>query len=257
MSSDEKDPEEELQDGKEQLQEGAQKIMKGGIEKGKQQKENLKYYRRNRSEILNDFGLNFGQQKEPAAKGLIVLLPIFVVGLVINWLFSKIEQIPYNELLNITPYYVANQSIKLGALLILGTIAVTFTGKAVKTSSGFEIEKLIDRLIGNIPFLGAIYRITKVTTEIVIEGTEELSKPVKIEVAGMRMTAFKTGNTTDNGREILFMPTAPNISSGLIIEVKPENIIETDESPEQALTRTLSAGFGQSKPVTKDDSKKS
>ena len=250
--SEEKDPEEELQDGKEQLQEGAQKIMKGGIEKGKQQKENLKYYHRNRSDILDDLGLKFGQQKEPAAQGLIVLLPIFVVGLVISWLFSKIEQIPYNELLNITPYYIMNQSVKLGALLVIGTVAVTFTGKAVKTGSGFEIEKLIDHLIGNIPFLGAVYRITKVTTETVIEGTEELSKPVKIEVAGMRMTAFKTGNTSENGREILFMPTAPNISSGLIIEVKPENIIETDESPEQALTRTLSAGFGKSKPVVED-----
>lgn len=252
--SDERNPEEELQDGKEQLQEGAQKIMQGGIEKGKEQKESLKYYRRNRSEVLEDLGFKFEKQKKPAAQGLIVLLPIFVVGLVISWLFSKIEQIPYNQLLNITPYYLVNQSAKLAALLIIGTVAVTFTGQAVKTASGFKLEKIIDCLIGNIPFLGAIYRITKVTTETVIEGTEELSKPVKIEVAGIRMTAFKTDNNTDNGREILFMPTAPNISSGLIIEVKPENIIETDESPEQALTRILSAGFGQSKPVVEENS---
>ncbi|MFO7793780.1 MAG: DUF502 domain-containing protein [Candidatus Nanohaloarchaea archaeon] len=252
--SDERDPEEELQDGKEQLQEGAQKIMQGGIAKGKRQKESLKYYHRNRSEVLEDLGFKFGQQKKPAAQGLIVLLPIFVVGLIVDWLFSKIEQVPYNEILNITSYYVINQSIKLAALLTIGTIAVTVTGQAVKTKSGFELEKLVDRIIGGIPFLGAIYRITKVTTETVIEGTEELSKPVKIEVAGMQMTAFKTGNTTEEGREILFMPTAPNISSGLILEVKPENIIETDESPEQALTRTLSAGFGQSKPVVEDDS---
>lgn len=252
--SEERNPEEELQDGKEQLQEGAQKIMQGGIEKGKQQKASLKYYRRNRSEILHDLGFKFGQQKEPAGQGLIVLLPVFVVGLVVAWLFGKIEQIPYNEVLNLTSYYIVNQSIKLGALLVIGTVAVTLAGKAVKTKSGFEIEKIIDRILGEIPFLGAIYRITKVTTETVIEGTEELSKPVKIEVAGIKMTAFKTGNTTDEGREILFMPTAPNISSGLILEVKPENIIETDESPEQALTRTLSAGFGQSKPVIEEDS---
>lgn len=252
--SEEKDPEEELQDGKEHLQEGAQKIMKGGIKEGKKQKANLRYYHRNRSEILEDLGFKFGQQKKPAAQGLIVLLPIFVVGLIVNWLFDKIEQVPYNELLNLTQYYIVNQSIKLAALLIIGTIAVTFTGKAVKTGSGFEVEKLIDRIIGSIPFLGAIYRITKVTTETVIEGTEELSKPVKIEVAEMRMTAFKTGNTTEDGREIIFMPTAPNISSGLIFEVKPENIIETDESPEKALTRTLSAGFGQSDTINEDKS---
>jgi uncharacterized membrane protein len=59
------------------------------------------------------------------------------------------------------------------------------------------------------------------------------------------MTAFKTGQKTDDGRDLLFLPTAPNITTGFVIEVEPEDYTETDESLEDALTRVLSAGFGE------------
>ncbi|MFP4038861.1 MAG: DUF502 domain-containing protein [Candidatus Nanohaloarchaea archaeon] len=248
MSEDEK-PEENLQEGKEKLQEGAQKILKGGLERGRQ---NFSYYNRNRLEILRDLGVN--KQKKPAFEGLIVLFPLAVVGLIIAYLFNKIELIPYHEILNLTGYYVIDQSIKLAALITAGTVLSTFAGKAVRSDTGFRIEKTLDRLMGSVPFLGGIYRITKATTETVIKGTEELSKPVKVELNDVKLTAFKTGNMTEDDREILFFPTSPNITTGLILEVKPENIIETGESAEQALTRTLSAGFGRSKPVEDKDS---
>ena len=59
------------------------------------------------------------------------------------------------------------------------------------------------------------------------------------------MTAFKTGREAPDGRKLLFLPTAPNITSGFVIEVDEEDIIETDENVEEALTRILSAGFGE------------
>ena len=81
---------------------------------------------------------------------------------------------------------------------------------------------------------------------VLSSSTEEFQKPVKIEPwEGMRMTAFKTGKTTDDGREVVFMPTAPNITTGFVIELEPEDIVDEDESVESALTRVLSAGFGK------------
>ncbi len=68
---------------------------------------------------------------------------------------------------------------------------------------------------------------------------------MKLEVwDGMRMTAFKTGQTTEDGREVLFLPTAPNITTGYVVEVEPHRYEEIDERVEEALTRILSAGFG-------------
>jgi len=41
------------------------------------------------------------------------------------------------------------------------------------------------------------------------------------------MTAFRTGKKTRDGKIVLFMPTAPNITTGFVIEVEPERIEET------------------------------
>lgn len=60
------------------------------------------------------------------------------------------------------------------------------------------------------------------------------------------MTAFKTGKSTEDGRDVLFLPTAPNITTGYVVEVKPDRYTEIEESVEDALTRILSAGFGES-----------
>jgi uncharacterized membrane protein len=64
------------------------------------------------------------------------------------------------------------------------------------------------------------------------------------------MTAFKTGKTTDDGRDVLFLPTSPNITTGFVIEVESDQYEVTDERVEDALTRVLSAGFGESRDQT-------
>ncbi len=82
--------------------------------------------------------------------------------------------------------------------------------------------------------------------ETAVSGPDELQTPVKIESwNGMRMTAFKTGKTTDDGRDVLFLPTAPNITTGYVVEVEPDVYTEIDETVEDSLTRILSAGFGE------------
>lgn len=58
------------------------------------------------------------------------------------------------------------------------------------------------------------------------------------------MTAFKIGKQTKDGKELIFLPTAPNPASGFVIEVEEEDLIEIDESVDTALTRIVSAGFG-------------
>ena len=48
------------------------------------------------------------------------------------------------------------------------------------------------------------------------------------------MTAFKTGKVTEDGREVLFLPTSPNITTGFVIEVESSRITELDEDVEDA-----------------------
>jgi uncharacterized membrane protein len=130
-------------------------------------------------------------------------------------------------------------------LLIIGAVIVTVAGRIVKTNRGFKFERILDSTFDRIPFLGSVYSITKVTTETILGGAEDLSEPVKIKHGEIRINGFKTGNQTEEGREIVFMPTAPNITSGLVLELPEDHIEETEDSAEETLTRILSAGFGQ------------
>ncbi len=207
----------------------------------------MKYYRQNRAQLIKKLSRKIGESKAPAISGLIAVLPLFTVGLVVYWLFNRINSMPGSEMFNFTGFYVIDQTIKLGAIIFLSAAVVTSVGRIVKTPQGFKAEKKIDNAFDRIPFLGGLYSLVKVTTETVLTGAEDLSEPVKVEFDGLRLTAFKTGNTTSDGRPIIFLPTAPNITTGLVIEIDPEKIVATDENAEEALTRTLSAGFGQKK----------
>lgn len=258
---DEKTGKDHLRESKKHLEKGAQKAIDERVdderieEIGKTVDKKLDYYDRQKSELIGRFSGAIGDSKAPAASGLIVLLPVFAVYLVIEWLFGKINQIPgienitVNGVLGIqfgkTLTYYASQTYRLAVLLIIGTLTVTAAGKIVSTEKGFKLERLLDGLFARIPFIGTVYNITKVTTETVLGGAEDFSKPVKIEYNGFRFTGFKTGNKAEDGREIVFVPTAPNITSGAVIEVDEERIEETDKSSEEALTRVLSAGFGK------------
>ena len=242
MGDEEKQGKDHLKEGKEQLEKGTQKVLKEGYEKGR---EKTDYYRKNRSDMVGDISQRFSNTKKPAISGTIVLLPVLVVLFVVDWLFEKIVDLPGSAFFEVTTNYYVNQSLKLATLLILGAIVVTGVGRLTETKRGFQFEKIIDKIFDKIPFLGAVYNITKVTTETVMGGGEDLSEPVKVDYNGFRVTGFKTGNSTEDGREVVFIPTAPNITSGLVVELDDEKLQETDETAEEALTRQLSAGFGQ------------
>lgn len=257
---DDKTGRDHFREGRKHLEKGAQKAIDDRLDDERIEEisdtfdRKLDYYDRRKSQLIGGLTGFVGESKAPAASGLIVLLPLFAVYLVIEWLFGKINQIPgiesitVNSLLGVefgqTVTYYASQTYRLAVLLILGTLAVTAAGKIVNTKQGFKIERILDSLFGRVPFLGSVYNITKVTTETVLGSAEDFSQPVKIEYNGFRFSGFKTGNKAEDGREIVFVPTAPNITSGAVIEVDEERIEESDESAEEALTRVLSAGFG-------------
>jgi uncharacterized membrane protein len=215
-------------------------------------RDKVDYYRRNRTETVKKFLDSLENPKQPATTGSIAVAPIVVTLFVVSWLFNKLDKIPGNRFFNITEYFYVNQSIKLVVLLTLITVIVTGVGRFVNTRSGFKIERSVDKLVDQTPVLGSVYNITKVTADTVMNGPEGFKKPAKIDINGLKLTAFRTGNKTRDGRDIVFMPTSPNITTGFVIEADPDMLEESGETAEQALTRILSAGFGASNKEDKD-----
>ena len=195
--------------------------------------------------------------KRDFASGLVVIVPILVILFVANWVYSQILGLPFVPAISgvsAPPWWPSpNQTFQPFLDLVQVFIAVSVflllvfsAGYLMRTTAGRLAEGFLDDAINRVPGLRVLYNASKLAVETALTGTEDLQTPVKVEPwNGMRVTAFKTGQTTDDGREVIFMPTAPNITTGFVMEVAPEDMIETDESVEQALTRVLSAGFGE------------
>ncbi|AUV80469.1 hypothetical protein C2R22_01360 [Salinigranum rubrum] len=174
------------------------------------------------------------------ASGLVVLVPILVILFVVNWLYTQIASLPIIRDIN--------QPLGFGVLIaiVVFTMLVLSVGYLMRTTAGRIFEAALDNMMNRVPLVRVLYNASKLAVETALTGTEDLQKPVRLEVwPGVRMTAFKTGKRTKDGREVLFMPTAPNITTGFVMEVESEDITETNERVEEALTRILSAGFAE------------
>ncbi|WP_323172330.1 DUF502 domain-containing protein [Natrialba sp. PRR66] len=196
--------------------------------------------------------------KRDFASGLIVLGPILITLYVIYWLYGLVAGVTPSIILGeeaLIPLIPGggNQAAReqlaqfLRVVVTLTVfIVLTFSvGYLMRTTIGGLVERLVDNVANRVPVIRVVYNASKMAAETAFGEQESLQKPVKIEVwEGLRMTAFKTGKVTEDGREILFLPTSPNITTGYVVEVHPERITELNEDVEDALTRVLSAGFG-------------
>jgi uncharacterized membrane protein len=172
------------------------------------------------------------------ASGLVILVPILVILWVLNFLYSNIVALPVIENLD--------QPFGFFVAIVVFVMLVLSVGYLMRTTAGRLFESYLDSTMNRVPLVRVLYNASKLAVETALTGTEDLQKPVRIETwSGIRMTAFKTGKTTKDGRAVLFMPTAPNITTGFVIEVDPADITELDENVEEALTRILSAGFAE------------
>ena len=184
--------------------------------------------------------------KRDVASGLVVVVPILITVYVVAWLFNAIADLPFLQSFALSSYPDLTALTRVLLTLVVFALLVLAVGYLMRTALGGFVENVIDDIVNRLPGLRVIYNASKMAVETALSGTGELQTPVKVEPwEGMRMTAFKTGKTTDDGREVIFLPTAPNITTGFVIEAESEDITETDERVEDALTRILSAGFGE------------
>ncbi|MFB6127712.1 MAG: DUF502 domain-containing protein [Halolamina sp.] len=184
--------------------------------------------------------------KRDFASGLVIVVPVLVILFVFNWLYARLLNLPFPTITVEGLPAPAAEFLQVSLSVVLFMAFVMGVGYLMRTTAGRVAEGYLDDLINRVPLVRVLYNASKLAVETALTGTEDLQKPVKLEPwEGIRMTAFKTGKTTPDGRIVLFMPTAPNITTGFVIEVDPDDVTPTDESVEEALTRILSAGFGE------------
>jgi uncharacterized membrane protein len=174
--------------------------------------------------------------KRDFGSGLVVLTPLLVTVIFLAWIYGYLARVPIP---------VESGPIRVSLTLVIFVLLVFSVGYLMRTAVGAVLERSLDDMMNHLPGLRVIYNASKMAVETALSGTSEFRRPVRLEVwDGLRMTAFKTGNKTEDGRDILFLPTAPNITTGFIVEADEDRYTEVEEDVEDALTRVLSAGFG-------------
>lgn len=175
--------------------------------------------------------------------GVVVLLPVALVAYVLYWAFTKLSRVP----LHIgapTGFEFLDELIKIILILIAFFLLLIFAGRGSRTFFGREMEHWLDRQMNRIPAIRMLYNASKVALEMALADGEEYQMPVHVNVTDdIAVIGFKTGTDIMENRSTVFIPTSPNITSGLILYVPEEKLKPIDRSTEEVLSHVLSAGF--------------
>ena len=187
--------------------------------------------------------------------GLLVVFPIFITFIVIKFLFGLIGGIlsPVVErafiLLGSSPKGTVDDFIVTSIAFILTFSALYFIGVIATNFFGKLILNFFEAILNKTPIIKNIYTSSKKLIEIIsLPSRQSFKRVVLVEYprVGMKAFAFVTGNIkTKDGAELtsIFVPTTPNPTSGFLIYLPEDDIIETSMDIEEGMKLIISGGI--------------
>jgi uncharacterized membrane protein len=183
--------------------------------------------------------------------GLLVWVPLGITFLVIRALVGVMDR----TLLLLPPDWRPEALLGFpvpGLGVVLSVLVVLITGMVVANLLGRKLVEGWESLLNRIPLVRSIYSAVKQILEtLFVAGGNSFRKVLMVEYPrrGLWTLAFQTGSGTDEVRDkvgrrlvTVFVPTTPNPTSGFIILVPEEDIIELDMGVEDGLKLIMSLG---------------
>ena len=174
--------------------------------------------------------------------GVLVVMPIAVTVLILVWIFTSVDNV-------LQPVITSAWGITIPGLGIIAMVIVIFlTGALVSSAIGKRLFNYSGALLLRIPVVRPIYTTIRQILEIFSpQGKAGFRQVVFVEfpMRGTRTIGFITNESfNDEGEKLLhvFVPTAPNPTSGFLQMMKEGRVIRTDISIDDALKMIVSAG---------------
>ncbi|HEY7697311.1 MAG TPA: DUF502 domain-containing protein [Vicinamibacteria bacterium] len=185
------------------------------------------------------------------AAGLLVWVPLLVTFLALRFLINQMDRslllIPASlRPENLIGFHVPG----LGAILtfvllfVTGALAANFMGK--------RLIEIWERLLSGIPLVSWVYSGVKQVAETLLSPQAEAFRKVLLleyPRKGIWSLGFQTAATLDEvqartEKEVIcvFVPTTPNPTSGFIMLVPKEDVVELDMTVDEALRMVISLG---------------
>ena len=183
--------------------------------------------------------------------GLLVWLPGVVTVLLFRFLITLMDQTLVLLPLQIRPETLLGFSIP-GLGLILTLLVLLVTGILAANIVGRTMMGFGERILRRIPIVRSVYSAAKNFSELVFSETGQSFKKVLLiqyPRKGVYSLAFQTSTALGEvqkktGSDVVctFIPTTPNPTSGYIIILPKEDVIEMDMSVDEAFKMIVSLG---------------
>jgi uncharacterized membrane protein len=176
--------------------------------------------------------------------GLLALAPLWVTWLVFNFLLAQLSRAgrPWVQMLA-APWWLESVLaviITLAALYVLGWGTTQVLGR--------RFIQAFERLLDRVPLAKVVYRVTQQLIETLQTRPQGVQRVVLIRFPhrDIKTVGFVTRILTDadSGRQLaaVYVPTAPNPTSGYMELVPLEDVISTDWTMDEAMRFVVSAG---------------
>jgi uncharacterized membrane protein len=183
--------------------------------------------------------------------GLLVMAPVGITIYAFNALFESIDAIlgpKISDLLvRVFPEFVRERIPGLG---VGATILLLYgAGWLARSYVGTQLVLLWDKFIQKVPVFGTIHMAAKQVMKAIASSSGDGFKRVvlvHLNDPDSYVIGFVTGSMRlldGQERKNVFVPTAPNPTTGVLMLLKAEQLIETDLSVEEAMRMIVSAGL--------------
>lgn len=188
--------------------------------------------------------------------GFFVLVPIaitvFVVKFVYDFTAGRIEFLTYELLRPIATYLPVRAAPAVAAIasILLLLVGLYVTGYIATWVVGDRIIRLGEAVLRRIPLIATIYGGSKqlMETLVVQKGGGGFKEAVFVEFPypGVLAAGFLVGQTRTTAGQLLyrvFVPTAPNISVGLLQFYAPDQVYSSAMGVEETIKMVVSCGI--------------
>jgi len=187
----------------------------------------------------------FKHLKTHIFRGLLAIIPIGLSYLVIRFFYLTVD----TRITKLIDNWLGFRIPGLGILLVL--ISLYILGLAASNWAGRKAFGLIDLVTARIPLIKTVYTLGKKLAEALALPEKGAFKRV-VMVEHFRPGVWSVGFVTatmrdreDKGEDMVrvFIPTAPNPTSGFVVMLRASQVREVDWSVSEAMNSIISGGM--------------
>lgn len=190
--------------------------------------------------------------------GILTVLPIIVVWIVISFLLnllssagapvaSALAHFVENRFPTMAPV-LADPNIQAAFAVIFVLVLLYVVGALASRMLGMQLITFMEKLINRIPLIHTVYRAAKQLVGVMQQSPGGTARVVLIDFPHPGAKAIglvmRTFTDTQTGEEIaaVYVPTAPNPTSGYLQLLPVSKLVPSDMSMDQAMTMIVSGG---------------